>query len=129
MKIDKYFRRFTVLLPNRIPPIKNLAPYFSELCIIWAVILLSVLVLISYYLYQDWQAVQTTRNKEIQQLAYWNQVIHDQPNYPKAYYQAAIYAAQLHDFPKAFSYLQKSLFLDPNFTQAEVFAQEIQKKQ
>lgn len=132
MKLSTYYRRFTELLPKYrfISSIQAGTPrarYFTELVIIWSGLSFLMLAGVSVWLYQQTNLSSNARYKEEQQLAYWEQTVQQQPNYPRAYYEVAVHAARLHDFVKAAENIQKSLLLDPNFKQAEVFAQEINK--
>lgn len=102
--------------------------YIVQICFIWSITLMLILSVSGYNLYQHYISVSNTHIQEVERLAYWESVIQKSPSYPSAYYQAAVSSVRLRDSQKALEYLYKALQLDPNFTQAEVFAQEVQKK-
>ena len=62
------------------------------------------------------------------ELAYWQNIVKKYPHFPAAYYEVALYSAQLENKEKARESLQKALLIDPNFFQAEVLANELEKK-
>lgn len=64
------------------------------------------------------QQIQTQRQKLIHEINIWQNFSEKYPNYKEVYFQIAVREYELGDFNKANLYLQKALFLDPNYTEA-----------
>ncbi len=131
MKTHEYYRKISEQLPKRnfFQAFRLSTPrprYFAEIAIIWSGLSFLMLAGIAVLLYQQATIPTKIRYQEERQLAYWESISRQQPSYPHAYYEIAIHEARLQNFTQAADNIQKALLLDPNFTQAEVFAQKIQ---
>lgn len=135
-RVSKYSRIFTDLLPKGFgreiqslmkTPIRN--KKFQTKLIQFAFVYLSIVILALSYitmnLFKTYQAAKSQREQEDKQLQYWEDVLRKQPNYPDAYYKAALNAARLGEANKAFEYVDKALFYDPNFKEAEKLKEEL----
>jgi tetratricopeptide (TPR) repeat protein len=94
--------------------------------IVISLFLTTVLIIILKSVYTEYK-IEESRNKEIEEkYEYWVSVIKKHPQFPVAYYEAAIYSIHLGKENEARVLLQQALILDPNFKQAEILAQEIE---
>lgn len=90
--------------------------------------LLILLPLLGYLLFQfskEYSAVSNERVVKEKALLYWESVITKYPNLPDAYYKAAVYALGLNKKEKALEFLQKAIFLDPEFKEAKLLEKAI----
>lgn len=78
-----------------------------------------------YTTYGDYREEMAMQQEVKEKLLYWESVIAQRPNFPAAYYEAAVYAARLSDKEKAKEFIEKALFVDPNFFEATVLAREL----
>ena len=76
--------------------------------------------------YQKYQSELVVRQQVKEKLIYWESVISQHPQFPVAYYEAAVYATRLSEHEKAKDFIEKALFIDPNFFEAEVLAKELE---
>lgn len=60
------------------------------------------------------QSVDLKREELIKELKFWEDFIEDHRNYRDAYFQASILEYKLGNTPKAKTYVEKGLSLDPN---------------
>lgn len=131
----KHLRNYFRIFPDHFPKhlkrylgaFGSIVPYLGELLIIWSVAILGVLSYVGFVMIEEYRQTSAIYQEEITKLAHWEQVIQERPEYPGAYFQAGIYSLRLKNTQKALDYFQKALLLDPNYTQAEVFAQEIEQ--
>ena len=83
-------------------------------------ILLTFSVFDLYSSYQDKLKLESERNKIIQEIEYWQDVVNKYKDYRDAYFQLAILEYRLKDFNKSKFYLDRALELDPNFEKGRV---------
>ncbi|HRN96502.1 MAG TPA: hypothetical protein PLD54_03600 [Candidatus Levybacteria bacterium] len=110
------------ILPARLPQILGGSALIVTLSLTVA---LSMLLTNVYSLYQQEIA---EKNSVTEKYTYWQGIIEQYPHFPAAYYEAAVYAAQLENIQQAKSFLQKALVIDPNFFEAETLAKELEEK-
>lgn len=75
--------------------------------------------------YTDYRKEIAVQDEARERLQYWESVIAQRPQFPAAYYEAAIYAARLKDKEKAKEFIKIALLVDPNFFEATVLAKEL----
>lgn len=74
--------------------------------------------------------IETSRQikeQKIKEYKYWISVIQQHPDYPDAYYNAAVYAYELNSPHQAKMLLDTALVLDPQFTEAIVLRAKIEE--
>ncbi|PIT89289.1 MAG: hypothetical protein COU27_01130 [Candidatus Levybacteria bacterium CG10_big_fil_rev_8_21_14_0_10_36_7] len=86
------------------------------------VVLLSFVLLFSYQVYLN---VASQHFEHARKLEYWEEVVTSHPNYPDGYYNAAYFAARLGRKHLALKYVESSLYLDANFSEAKELKSEI----
>lgn len=89
------------------------------------------LVVLGAYLLElqtEYKRVVVERKKELANLAYWEEIVKKHPNFPDAYYNAAVHSARLNDRQQAYFYLEKALELDPTFQKAQEFKKKLEEK-
>lgn len=69
------------------------------------------------------------KEEKINEYRYWVSVIEERPNYPDAYYNAALYAFELSNPIQAQSLLKKAIVLDPRFDEAIALQEKIEGRQ
>jgi tetratricopeptide (TPR) repeat protein len=84
-----------------------------------------VLIVLLTNTYKEYSREKTHLEVTQQKYEYWQSVTKKHPQFPIAYYEAAVYAIQLGKEKEARVLLQQVLVLDPNFYQAEILANEI----
>lgn len=111
-----YYRRITELLPRSF--LKGYLLVF--LLVTSAVLFLYLLASFSDYsnAHEEW--LRTRDNS-----TYWQEVAIKQGNSPDAYYQAGLYAAELHDNQKAIGFLNRAIELDPGFEKAKKLREQL----
>jgi tetratricopeptide (TPR) repeat protein len=92
------------------------------------VILVSVvLIYASFTIFSMYKYNTEQKRRAETQLSYWETIINEHPNYPDAYYKAAIYAYQLGQKEKALVYTISALQYDPDFTEAQELKKKLEK--
>ena len=132
VSISAYYRRITEVLPEQcLKFLKRGWKYLSSLKKQYAQFTLTVLILLSFALLWQLYALsnryyQATIEKAYaaKRLVYWNSIIEKLPNSPDAYFQAAAYSYALGEGVQARAYLDRALYLDPEFKEA----MELRKK-
>jgi len=145
--MKEYSRKITDLLPTKwneggiklrlFPLEKSLAlvkrgwRYLSSLTRQYAQFTLTVLILLSlallwqlYVLSSGYYKATLERVYAEKRLVYWSSIIDKLPNSPDAYFQAAAYSYALGENTKARAFLDRALYLDPEFKDA----MELRKK-
>ncbi len=117
MKKNNY-RRF----PDRLPQILGIGSLVLSVSFTFA---LGVLLFNLFTVYKQEVVYKDSAHKN---LVYWQDIVEKHPHFPIAYYEVALYSAQLENKEKAIESLQKALLIDPNFFQAEIFAKELEKR-
>lgn len=74
------------------------------------------------------QQIQTERQKLIHEINIWKSFSDKYKNYKEVYFQIAVREFQLGNFKSAQQYLQKSLFIDPNYEEALKLQKELNNK-
>lgn len=123
-----YYRRITEAFPQDLKKalkIKNIKSVFTNYSLVFLVVSLSILILYAAISYIDYSTTREEWFKARDNFAYWQEVAEKQKNSPDAYYQTAIYAAELRDKSRAVEYLTKALELDPGFKKAKELREEI----
>ncbi|PIT89024.1 MAG: hypothetical protein COU27_02560 [Candidatus Levybacteria bacterium CG10_big_fil_rev_8_21_14_0_10_36_7] len=128
MNKENYYRKITALLPrvkksidkiklgfNKKMVKKNLLIFFLFFLFLTSIFLAYC----SFEIYQLYNRVDADYKKGINSLSYWEAVVEKHPNYTDAYYKLALEAFKIKKFDKAAEYLDKALFLDPNFEKAK----------
>ena len=87
--------------------------------------MLGYLFLVSY---TEYKQLSNTRLEEKESLVYWERVMETHPAYPAASFEAAVYSAKTGDGEKATEYLKRALLIDPDFTEAQMFIEKLNKK-
>ncbi|MCL6096909.1 MAG: hypothetical protein M1444_04515 [Patescibacteria group bacterium] len=81
-----------------------------------------------YKNYLQNQQIQAQRQKLIHEINIWKSFSDKYKNYKEVYFQIAVREFQLGDFKAAKEYLQKSLFIDPNYEEALKLQKELNNK-
>lgn len=74
------------------------------------------------------QQIQVERQKLIHEINIWKSFSDKYKDYKEVYFQIAVREFQLGDFRSARQYLQKSLFIDPNYEEALKLQKELGDK-
>lgn len=135
MKIVKgYYRKITEALPQGIKKSakegihsvrKTATSHLGRYLVLFLVLLSAMLTLIIVQLYADYRRAVEERQKAIDSLSYWEEIVTSHPNFTDAYYNAGIYAAKLGDRQKAYDYLKRAINLDPEFEEAKELEEKI----
>ena len=121
-------RRITEAFPQDLKKalkIKNIKSVFTNYSFVFLVVSLSILILYAAISYINYSTTREEWLKARDNFAYWQEVSKKQANSPDAYYQTAIYAAELRDSSRALVYLNKALELDPGFQKAKELRSKI----
>ncbi len=124
-----YSRIFAAVLPQRIQTRFTRPQFMQSLGIFITVFMVSftaTLGMLFYETFKDYRANMQVQQEYQESLSYWESVIAKYPQFPAAYYEAAVYAARLSENNKAREFIDKALFIDPNFFEAEVLAKELE---
>lgn len=141
MKQSNYYRRITELLPKVIKKNLGLSKHhgkkikehakavlvsrkhvktgilrYSFLFLLLLFFLLSYLLI---NLYDAYTKTISSHNQSVEKLSYWENILKKHPNYVDVYYSAALEAIKLKENNKAVDFLEKALFYDPLFKEAE----------
>ncbi len=74
------------------------------------------------------QQIQAQRQKLIHEINIWKSFSDKYKNYKEVYFQIAVREFQLGNFKSANQYLQKTLFIDPNYEEALKLQRELSNK-
>ena len=74
------------------------------------------------------QKVQVEREKLTSEINIWKSFSQKYPNYKEVYFQMAVREFELGDFSQSETYLQKALFIDPNYQEALKLKKELEGK-
>lgn len=74
------------------------------------------------------QQIQLERQKLIREINIWKSFSDKYKNYKEVYFQIAVRKYQLGNFKSAKAYLQKTLFIDPNYEEALKLQKELESK-
>lgn len=129
-KQNKFFKRISK--PIKKEPIKKEQKPFefpsiyrkiTELPYFWWSVVASLILLVligftSFITYKAWrekEEVSLQRQKVVKEVAFWEDIVKQYPNYRDAYYTLSVLSYRLKEYDKAKMYLGKALFIDPNF--------------
>lgn len=93
-----------------------------------AVVFILFIAIDIYENYGKNQQIQSQRQKLIHEINIWKSFSDKYKNYKEVYFQIAVREFQLGDFTSARQYLQKSLFIDPNYEEALKLQKELDNK-
>lgn len=130
MGFADYYRKLTALLPQKSKRSLNKSKVEQGIAVFVTLFMISftvTLTVLFYDTFQEYRASLQIQQESREGLSYWESVIAKYPQFPAAYYEAAIYAARLSDNDKAREFINKALFIDPSFFEAEVLAKELEK--
>lgn len=120
-----YSRNIPDLLPKAHVFTKRFGVSISRYLFFYLVGLFIFLFLLATFLLRVYQGVAMVRTGEEKKLFYWETIIHEHPNFPDAYFKAAVSAVRLREKDKARGYLDQALTLDPLFKEAEALKERI----
>ena len=81
-----------------------------------------------YRNYSKNQQIQVQRQKLIHEINIWKSFSDKYKNYKEVYFQIAAREFQLGNFKSAKQYLQRTLFIDPNYEEALKLQRELESK-
>lgn len=122
-----FYRRINAIFPQKAIKVAVLQ-YVSHVALTSFVLLTLILAYVFMITFGEYRQLSQQQNENLQKLSYWEKVLSDRPQYPAAYFEAALYAAKLNQPQKAIEYLQRVLVLDPNFKEARDFAEKLGKR-
>lgn len=71
---------------------------------------------------------KSERQKVIDEIAYWKEIVTQYPDYRDAYYTVAVLEYKLGNLTESNNYLQKALQIDPNFEKGRLLELELQRE-
>jgi tetratricopeptide (TPR) repeat protein len=125
--MKEYSRIITDVFPleKSLALVKRGWKYLSSLTKHYVQFVLTLLILLSlallwqlYVLSSGYYQAKVEREYATKRLEYWINIIEDHPNFPDAHFQAAAYSYALGDNKKAREFLDRALYLDPEFKNA-----------
>ncbi len=126
------YRRITESLPQGLkktvePGLKkeNLKYHLTHFSIMFMAILLIFLIYYVVSSYLQFIEVKDRHDSAERDLAYWEVISKQHPNFPDGYYNAALYAAMLGQKEKSVDLLERAIALDPEFEEAKELSQQI----
>ena len=105
--------------------LKKMAVFFVFTAL---VVFISIIAVDLYKNYNENQQIQAQRQKLIHEINIWQSFSDKYKNYKEVYFQIAVREFQLGDFKSAETYLQKTLFIDPNYEEALKLQKELEGK-
>ncbi len=138
----QYYRIFTDFLPKEwravqkqgkkvftyiSQEIKKAEKHFNNLILFDLIISFFILAYFAIGFFSILKSVKSERLAVNKKFAYWKEVIRNYPNFPVAYYNAALFAWQLQKKSEAVNLLDKAIFLNPNFNEALELRSVIEK--
>jgi len=94
-------------------------PGLLRLLLVYSMLLTVFLSILLFYIWDQYEQYIQQKHVLTERLLYWEEVIETHANYPDAYFNAAVYAYRLKEKEKAYTYIEKSLVLDPLFLEAK----------
>lgn len=116
--MKQYLNNYRII-PARLPHVLGISAILISLGL--TVLLFTIL----HDVYTEYNYEKEQYGELEQKFSYWNSVIIKHPQFPTAYYEAAVYAHSLGEREQALKLLQQALIIDPNFSQAESLMQTI----
>lgn len=114
--IKTFYRRITELFPKA---------FWERYALIYFSLFLLLLIPVTVLTYLKYTQVFGQRERILEKLTYWEEVVRKYPNYPDGYYNAAIFAYVLKDKEKARVYVEKAIKLDSGFKQAKQLSRQL----
>jgi tetratricopeptide (TPR) repeat protein len=110
------FPNISRIITERLPfkKLKNYRLWILAVCIVLSI----GIVVASFFLYnaiKERQQVETEKEKVMQEINYWENVVSEHKDYRDGFFKLALLEYQIGNKQKSWEYLQKSLELDPNF--------------
>lgn len=94
-----------------------------------SMVLLNIILAVALFMTYDHVLQLEQQQEEVKlRLQYWEDVVGKHPNYPDAYYNAAVYSLRIEDRDRAAQYLEKALEYDPYFVKALELKRDIESK-
>lgn len=143
MPKKNYSRIFTALFPKRginafkkakkrlfslVGDRHTIGKKVSQFLLLYLFVVFIFLAYTVFVLFKTLNITVEERMREENRLSYWQAVIKRHPDFPDAYYEAAVSAAKLKEKEKALDLLQKALLLDPTFKEADIFQKQLEKE-
>lgn len=75
-----------------------------------------------------YEKTEHDKKQTLQSLQYWKNVVEKHPNYPDAYFEAALYSYEIGDMQNAFIFLNNALLLNPHFKEAQDLKEKLSRK-
>ena len=120
LKKPQFPRIYRTITENKDFP--HILKILKQMAIIFAFTAIAVFILFVitdlYRNYNKNQQIQAQRRKLIHEINIWQSFSDKYKNYKEVYFQIAVREYELGDFSKANQYLQKALFIDPNYEEA-----------
>src|SRR3989344_7417166 len=120
MSKKKYSRIFSAFSPQPVvhhahrvskkvhKSVQNSSAHVAFFIIVYLMLLIPLFFALVLSAYKDLSATREKRASIEKQLRYWQAVTQAHPDFPDAYYQAALYAIQLGENEKAVDFLHKA---------------------
>ncbi len=130
LKKPQFPRIYRTITENKDFP--HVLKILKQMAVIFAFAVIAVFILFTavdlYKNYTQNQQIQSQRQKLIHEVNIWKSFSDKYKNYKEVYFQIAVREFQLGDFKAARQYLQKSLFIDPNYEEALKLQKELDNK-
>lgn len=81
-----------------------------------------------YLNYVNFSRLSLERQKLISEVNTWESFSQKYPNYKEVYFQIAVREFELGDYQSSIKYLQKALFIDPNYQDALKLKKELESR-
>lgn len=104
----------------------RLRDHLIDYFIIYLAILFAVLLIVLGFVFVMYGKSRDVKLRVEDNYSYWADVVRTHPNVTDAYYNAALYAAQLGNRQKAVEYLNGAIKLDPSFSKAIEFKKRLE---
>ncbi len=104
-------------------PLKKMSIFFVFLT------LLAFIMLASVNLYKNYlkeQTIEAKRQKIVSEANIWKSFAQKYPNYKEVYFQIAVREFELGDLRSSVNYLQKALYIDPNYGEALALKKQLE---
>lgn len=98
--------------------------------LIMATVLLLAIMAVSLKIEEEWinhNANLAKREQINQEIAFWQKIVLNYPNYRDGYFRISLLEYQLGNVAKAKNYLNKALEIDPNYVPARSFEQKLSR--
>jgi tetratricopeptide (TPR) repeat protein len=127
LKKPQFPRIYRIITENKDFP--HILKTLKKMIVVFIFTAITVFILfIAFDLYRNFsknQQIQTQRQKLIHEINIWKSFSEKYKNYKEVYFQIAVREFQLGNFKSARQYLQKTLFIDPNYEEALKLQKEL----